>query len=129
MVKTFSRICFFLSGLLAVLASIYIAVAPLTVTSITAQDGLEGTSVNETTLQVSWFAVQGWWGMVVLALFAVLYLGNAWLAITRRYRVFTITALVVLVLTYLAGFSIGGFYIPAAILLLLGTALLLLGRP
>jgi len=118
LIKRLSRICFILSSLLALAASIYILAAP--VNSITAQSSERGALVEETTRQVSWFAVQGWWGIFILVLFAAIYAGNAYFGVTQRWKLLAVGTPIVLILTYLAGFSIGTYYLPAAVALLLG---------
>jgi hypothetical protein len=126
--RTLHKFFFIFAGLFAVAVSIYIAVSPLTITSVTARSNGGGTLVEETTHQVSWYSVQGWWGIFILALFAALYAGNAYFGVTHRWKLLAIGTPIVLILTYLAGFSIGAYYLPAAIFTVLGGIVLLLKR-
>jgi hypothetical protein len=92
-----------------------------------------GTRITETaigngskviTTQVSFFETQGWWGIWILIAFAALYYGPL-----RFYRrgsraLAVLFAVAAIALSVLAGFSIGSFYLPAALALLVGLALL-----
>jgi hypothetical protein len=70
--------------------------------------------------EVSWYQMQGWWGIAILIIFAALFYapwhflrrGSAWTA--------ALFALVGILLTLLTGFSIGGYYFIGAVGLLLG---------
>lgn len=65
--------------------------------------------------QVSFYSVQGVWGIFILVLFALLYGSSAWLYIRSRHGLASATGSAALILTYLAGFSIGPAYLPAAL--------------
>jgi hypothetical protein len=85
---------------------------------------------QETITYQSWYQVQGAWGVAVLFIFAGLYALPAWLArrTETRWIWLALASLLALTLTFLAGFSIGGFYLPAALALLAGVILLAAGR-
>lgn len=110
----FTRTLLILAAALALAASLYIVFSPITFVELDAVTGQEVTS------QISWFEGQGWWGIFILLLFAALY-AVPW-ALYQRSRVgwASLAAVAALVLTYLAGFSIGLVYWPAAIALILG---------
>jgi hypothetical protein len=118
-----------LSAILAVGVSLFIFFSPLTIHNVTATSVTGGSErVETTTLTQSWYQVQGLWGVIVLVLFAGLYIGAFYLARQSAYRTLAILSLVALILSYLAGFSIGLFYLPSALALLVGTGLLWLSR-
>ena len=118
---------FALAAAWSVIAGLWIAFTPQTVHSITAtQQGADPAATLETTAKVSWYQVQGVWGIAILLIFAALYSLPAifmWRGKRLPSGVLTVLALV---LTFLAGFSIGGFYLPAALIALLGLIVLVL---
>ncbi len=65
--------------------------------------------------QVSFYSVQGMWGITILLVFALLYGVSAWLYVRDRQGAALVTGSAALVLTYLAGFSVGPAYLPAAL--------------
>ena len=73
---------------------------------------------------ISFLDMQGWWGIWILVAFATLYYGplhfyrRGFLALTVLF------AAAAIILAFLAGFSVGPFYLPAALVLFLGLALL-----
>lgn len=103
-----------LAAVLALAASLYIVFSPI---SYVEQDALTG---EEVTAQLSWFEGQGWWGVLILLLFAALYALPLALHLRARAGWAALLGLLALVLTYLAGFSIGVVYWPAAAALILG---------
>lgn len=114
---------------LAVAASAYIILWPMIQQSITATSLPGGGSVVESeTTRVSWYQVQGPWGVFVLVFFAGLYVLGFYLARKGATTWLVILSLGLLFLSYLAGFSIGLLYLPAALFLLLGALLLYLSR-
>jgi len=119
-----------LAAVWAVGVSLYIFFSPITIHSITATTVSGGSeSVEASTLTKSWYQVQGIWGIFVLVLFAGLYVVALYLAWRSAYLALAILSLVALTLSYLAGFSIGLFYLPSVVGLLIGTVLLWLSRP
>lgn len=116
-----------LAAILGVLASAVILLTPMRIHSITttAAAGQGETSVESITRQ-SWYQVQGWWGVAVVLIFGGLYAGGY--ALARRSAAIPLALLSVLLLavTYLAGFSIGLFYLPAAMTLAAGSICLLI---
>lgn len=97
-----------------------------------------GTSVTETALgadpsgmvvtQISYFEMQGWWGIWILIAFAALYYGTLHFYRRGSPALAALFAISAIVLSILAGFSIGPFYFPAALSLLVGLALMLVVR-
>ena len=81
--------------------------------------------------QVSFYSVQGVWGLFILLVFALLYGASAWLYLRGRQGTALVAGSAALVLTYLAGFSVGPAYLPAALATLVAvviTARHLIGR-
>ncbi|MCI0875669.1 MAG: hypothetical protein J4N76_03800, partial [Chloroflexi bacterium] len=75
-----------------------------------------------------WYEVQGVWGVVVLLIFALLYSSTAYLALRNRLVALAIASASALMLTILAGFSIGPLYIPALLMVVVGWLTLGLGK-
>jgi len=124
---TIGKLLVALATVWAIAASLYIFFAPVTIHSVTAttvSGGLD--TVEESTSELSWYKVQGLWGSIVLLLFAGLYGLAARLAWRAAYLPLGILSVLALALTYLAGFSIGLAYLPAAIGLFIGALLLVL---
>ena len=110
----------------AIGASLYIFFAPITVVSTPSKLFRDSTVVVETfTRELSWFEAQGLWGVFVLLMFAGLYLLAARLAWRSQYTGLTILSLIAIAVSIIAGFSIGGIYLPAALGLLAGALILL----
>lgn len=102
-------------------AGLYWLLSPVTIHEITAQSTANGSStVEETARQATWYQVQGWWGVAVLVIFALLYLSVAIFAIRRQRVPLAIASLLAVVVTLLAGLSIGPLYLPAVIAVLAG---------
>lgn len=100
-------------------AGLWIALTPQTIYELEAAGSNNGTQVAvESARQVSWFQVQGWWGIFILVVFAGLYCCTVFLFWRSRALAGTITGIISLAATFLAGFSIGPVYLPAAVMLL-----------
>jgi len=114
---------------LAILASLYILIVPVNVQTQTAT-GVSGESeiFRETTIRQSWYQVQGMWGVIVLLIFSSLYVWGYHLARKEVYTWLVVLSFGLLGFSYLAGFSIGLFYLPAAVVMLLGSGLLIFTR-
>lgn len=124
-----ARLLVVLAAIWAVGVSLYFFFSPITIHSITATSVLGDLErVEATTLTRSWYQVQGLWGIIVLVLFAGLYVVAPYLVWRSTYVALAILSLAALTLSYLAGFSIGLFYLPSAFGLLIGTTLLWLSR-
>lgn len=89
-----------------------------------------GTSVTETAsgvdpsemliTQISYFEMQGWWGVWMLITFAALFYGPLHFFRRGSRALAALFAVAAIILSILAGFSIGAFYLPAALALLIG---------
>ena len=123
------RIPFLLAAMWAIGAGIYlllsptvihqvIVVRPTIVLGLTSADGSQ--TIEELSRQSSWYEVQGVWGVIVLLIFALLYSSTALLASRKRLVALAIASSLALMLTVLAGFSIGLLYIPALLMVVVG---------
>lgn len=115
-----TRILFTFAAIWALLAGLVIFFVPMGMSVSATHEG----GVTAPTL-VSFFDMAGWWGVWIPIAFAALYYGP--LHFYRRgsralAATFTVAAII---LSVLAGFSIGSFYFPAALALLVGLVLLL----
>ncbi|MCH7611689.1 MAG: hypothetical protein IIB10_13515 [Chloroflexi bacterium] len=123
------RIPFLLAALLAIGASIYFLLSPTTIQEFVATTSANGSkTIEELSRQASWYEVQGVWGVVVLLIFALLYSSTAYLASRNRLVALAIASASALMLTILAGFSIGPLYIPALLTVVVGWLTLGLGK-
>lgn len=123
------RILFVFAAVWSVGASLYWLLSPVTIHEITAQSSANGSSpVEETFRQASWYQVQGVWGVAVLVIFALLYIAAAVFAVRGRHIPLAAASLIALVITYLAGLSIGALYLPAAFAVLAGWLVIGLNR-
>lgn len=114
----------------AVAASCYIFLSPVSGQGVRARRtfGESGSVVETFTTEATWYESQGLWGVFVLVVFAGLYLLAVYLAWRRSYVALTILSLFAIVLSIIAGFSIGGAYLPAAVGLLTGALMFLSAR-
>ena len=109
------------AGLWSIAAGIYLLLTPLTVQETTASATAGGAPTTEQiTRQVSWYQVQGLWGVLVLIVFAALYAAVGLFAWRNHLVAAALASLAATTLTFLAGFSIGPFYLPATLAVLLG---------
>ena len=121
------RIPFLLAAMWAIGAGIYLLLSPTvihqvivrpTIVRLTSADGSQ--TIEELSRQASWYEVQGVWGVIVLLIFALLYSSTALLASRKRLVALAIASSLALMLTVLAGFSIGLLYIPALLMVVVG---------
>ncbi|KPK07501.1 MAG: hypothetical protein AMJ56_13265 [Anaerolineae bacterium SG8_19] len=122
--KFFNRLALILFGFAALWAiggSIYLLATPTTIHEIKFESGDNGSEfVEEITRQASWYEVQGLWGVIVLFVFALLFFSVALFAFKRRYISLAITSFLAVILTFLAGLSIGPIYLLAVFAVLAG---------
>jgi len=117
------------AGLWSIAAGIYLLLTPMTVHEITASATADGAQTTEqTTRQVSWYQVQGQWGVFILIVFAALYASIGLFAWRHHLVAAALASLAATTLTLLAGFSIGPFYLPATLAVLLGWLAMGIGR-
>lgn len=115
------RIAFMGSAVWSVGASMYLLMSPLTIHEVRATATRDGPQVaEEITRQATWYQVQGLWGVAVLAIFASLFVTIAILAVKERYLALLTVSLLATALVVLSGFTIGMFYLPAVVAVLLG---------
>ncbi len=114
----------------AVGASLYIFFSPISGRGVRTSGivGVPNAVVETFTTEQSWYEAQGLWGVFVLAIFAGLYLLAVRLAWRSHYIALAVFSVVAVALSIIAGFSIGGIYLPAALGLFMGTMMLLSSR-
>jgi hypothetical protein len=123
------RIAFAFVALSSICAGLWILLTPLTIQEVSAVSPGESPAEGEiTTQQISWYKAQGVWGVIILVIFSGFFVGSATFGIRGRLLPTAITTAVSLVLTYLAGFSIGMFYLPAAAASVVGIGLLVISK-
>jgi len=117
------------AALSAVGASLLIFFTPQTITIESATTVPGGTGVVERfTQRQSWYQAQGLWGSIVLVLFAGFYLLAYRSAVKGNFLALAIMSIVGIALTFISGFSIGLFYLPAAVGLFIGMLLMVVSR-
>lgn len=122
-------ILFAFAALWALGGSIYLLATPITIREIEAESTANGSEfVEEVTRQVSWYEVQGVWGVIIVLIFALLFLSIALFAFKGRFISLAITSFLAVTLTFLAGFSIGPVYLFAVFAVLAGWLMLGLAR-
>ena len=123
------RIPFLLAAIWAIGAGIYLLLSPMVIQEFVATTSADGSrTIEELSRQVSWYEVQGVWGVRVLLIFALLYSSTALLASRKRLVALAIASSLALILTALAGFSIGLLYIPALLMVVIGWLTLVLAK-
>ena len=119
------RLFLYFAAMWSVVAGLVLLLTPLEVQTLTAQGIAEdAASAVESSQSITWYEAQGLAGIVLLVLFALLYVAMAYLSWVKRWIGAASFAAIAILLTLLAGFSIGAFYMPAAMLSLVGLILL-----
>ncbi len=127
--RNLERAPFIFSACWSVAAGLYLLLKPVTILEEIAQAASSGAqSFEQVERQVSWYQVQGAWGVFILLVFALLFSGIGYLAIKTRYGMLAGLSVIAVALTFLAGFSIGPLYLPAVAGVMLGWVLLAAGR-
>jgi hypothetical protein len=83
-----------------------------------------GGSSQQTTSHFSWFESQGWWGVTILIIFALLFYAVLHFYQRGKLAWTVVFGLTVIALSVLAGFSIGTAYWPGSLAVLIGLFLL-----
>ena len=119
------RVFLYFAAMWSVVAGLVLLLTPLEVQTLTAQ-GIadDAASAIVSSQSITWYEAQGLTGILILVLFAFLYVGMAYLSWVKRWIGAALFAAIAILLTLLAGFSIGAFYMPAAMLSLVGLILL-----
>jgi hypothetical protein len=107
----------------ALLVGVYIFSAPygIRVSESVSSDGT-GEIVRA---PVSFFETQGWWGVWILIAFTALHYSPLHFHRRSSRAMAALFAVSAIILSILAGFSIGAYYFPATLALLIGLVLLL----
>ncbi|MDX1416372.1 MAG: hypothetical protein R3293_19390 [Candidatus Promineifilaceae bacterium] len=109
----------------AVGVSFYLFLSPIAIHTITATTlPNETTSLETSDMTLSWYRAQGLWGVIVLVLFAGLYILGLYLAWRSMDGALLILSMAALILSLVSGLSIGMLYLPAAGALIIGAILL-----
>lgn len=119
---------FWLAACLALVASLYILIAPVQVHEVTAVSGEDGSTQTTVIHQVSWYQVQGAWGVIFVSLLAALYGLTAFFAHRERTWSGIVSGVLAIMLTLLASLSVGPLYYPAMLIELLAAAAAWIGR-
>ncbi len=118
-----SRLLFILAAVWSVIAGLFIffTFGATSVTVVTES----GTSTSEqTTSYFSWYESQGWWGVTILVIFALLFYGVLHFY-QRGSTIWTVIfGIVAITLSVLAGFSIGTVYWLGSLAVLIGLLML-----
>ena len=124
-----SRVLALSAAAWAVLVSLYFLLTPIPLHTIPAA-AVSGASesIESAVITQSWYQVQGLWGTVVLLLFAGFYVLALYLIWHSAVPALIIMSLAGITISYITGFSIGLFYLPSALALLLAASLLWISR-
>lgn len=127
------KILFVAAALWSLLAGAWLAATPGTVVQESAisaarPQGEAGAERDVTVEQVSFYEMQGPWGIAILGIFAALYGGAGVMAWREWMAPALVSAALAMVLTVLAGFSVGPAYAPGLFALILGLILLGISR-
>jgi len=113
----------------AVGASLYIFSLPVSVHGITDVMFCDSSTVVEAfTREQSWYEARGFRGTLWLVFFSGLYLVAVRVAWSDNHTALAIMSVTAVALSVVAGFSIGGAYLPAALLLFIGSLMFLSSR-
>jgi len=120
-------IVFILAGLWAIVACLYLIFTPTTVqiqeaVNSSPVDGSHSTEIE--IKEISWYEAQGAWGITAVIIFGLIYVMTSASALLNYRTVLVIFSILAATLTFLAGFSIGGLYVPALGEVVLGWILL-----
>ena len=115
------RVPFLFAAIWAIGAGIFLLLSPTTIQEVVATTTADGgQTIEELSRQVSFYEVQGVWGIIVLLIFALLYSSTAFFALRNRLVALALASSLALMLTVLAGFSIGLLYFPALLTVIVG---------
>lgn len=117
---------FLFAALSSLAAGGWLLFTPYSVQTVTATSGPAGAAaMTESIEQVSFFQVQGAWGVFVLLVFALLYSSGFLFFRSGRSWLAALGSVLALALTALAGLSLGPAYLPAAVAVMTGLASIL----
>jgi hypothetical protein len=115
---------FLFAAMWAIGTGLWFALSPFTV-QVTATSTGGATSSRIITRQISFYQAQGAWGIFVLVVFGLLYSSGFYFYRIGRRWLASLGSALALMLTSLAGFSVGPAYLPAAVALMVALALIL----
>ncbi|HRN50678.1 MAG TPA: hypothetical protein PLC52_07130 [Anaerolineales bacterium] len=111
-------------ALLFAAAAVLAALASLLILFTGSATQVSVTNGVETVTQLSWLEAQGWWGLAILLIFSALYAMPAFAFARGRRGLAVLFAAAGVILTILASLSIGSFYYPAAVAVVLALLVL-----
>jgi hypothetical protein len=112
------RFLFTVAAVLALVAVLVIILTPGGYSVTT--EGANGEPPVTTTETLSFYEMQGPWGIIILLIFAALYYGPVHFYNLSRKGMTALFGISAIMLTVLALFSIGAFYALSAVLVLIG---------
>jgi hypothetical protein len=112
------RFLFTVAAVLALVAVLVIVLTPGGYSVTT--EGANGEPPVTTTETLSFYEMQGPWGIIILLIFAALYYGPVHFYNLNRKGITALFGFSAIMLTVLALFSIGAFYSLSAVLVLIG---------
>lgn len=119
------RIPFLFSALWSIGVGLYLLLTPQIILEQVAVSTPGGTEASGEIIrqEVSWYQVQGLWGVIVLVIFAMLFILIGIFVVRQRLIAAAITSLLAVILVFLAGLSIGPLYLPAVLGVAVGWAI------
>lgn len=116
------RLLFTIAAVLALIAALVIILTPGGYSITT--EGAAGQPPVTTTETLSFYEMQGPWGVFILFVFAALYYGPVHFYNLGRKGMTALFGVTALIMTVLALFSIGAFYSLSALLVFIGLVLM-----
>jgi hypothetical protein len=117
---------FLFAAISSLAAGTWLLFTPYSVQSMTTTGSPAGAAVvTESMEQVSFYQLQGAWGLFVLVVFTLLYSSGFIFYRSDHPWLAALSSGLALALTGLSGFSIGPAYLPAAVAAMIGLSLIL----
>jgi ABC-type long-subunit fatty acid transport system fused permease/ATPase subunit len=110
--------------ILFIIAAVWSVIAGVIIFFFSGGGSVTSETGTQTVQHLNWYESQGWWGVAILFIFAALYYGPLHFYKRGQRGMATLFGLVTIVLTVLAGFSIGFLYLPGAAAVLFALVLL-----
>lgn len=117
------KILFAFAALWSVIAGLFIFFN-FGATSVTVVTESGTSTSQQTTSYLSWYESQGWWGVAILIIFALLFYGVLHFYQRGSIAGAVVFGLVAITLSILAGFTIGTLYWLGSLAVLIGLVLL-----
>lgn len=121
-ISKIARLLFTIAAVLALVAVLVIILTPGGYSITT--EGANGEPPVTTTETLSFYEMQGAWGVIILVIFAALYYGPVHFYNLGRKGIAALFGITAIIMTILALFSIGAFYSLSALLVFVGLVLM-----